>query len=91
MVRDAIKPDVTMFLHYETIEEKGKEIVVVDIQRGTDRPYYLAKNNRRKGKGNRCRGYSAGNGSSVLSRQKRDASGRSICQKILLCGQQKQI
>lgn len=23
MVRDAIKPDVTMFLHYETIEEEG--------------------------------------------------------------------
>lgn len=43
MVRDAIKPDITMFLHYETIEEDGKEIVVVDIQRGTDRPYYLAK------------------------------------------------
>ena len=40
MVRDAIKPDVTMFLHYETLEEEGKEIVVVDIQRGTDRPYY---------------------------------------------------
>ena len=33
MVRDAIKPDVTMFLHYETLEEEGKEIVVVDIQR----------------------------------------------------------
>lgn len=47
MVRDAIKPDVTMFLHYETIEEKGKEIVVVDIQRGTDRPYYLAKKGMR--------------------------------------------
>ena len=43
MVRDAIKPDVTMFLHYKTIEESGKEIVAVDIQRGTDRPYYLAK------------------------------------------------
>ncbi len=47
MVRDAIKPDVTMFLHYETIEEAGKEIVVVDIQRGTDRPYYLAKKGMR--------------------------------------------
>jgi len=40
---DAIKPDVTMFLHYETIEKDGKEIVAVDIQRGPDRPYYLAK------------------------------------------------
>ena len=47
MVRDAIKPDVTMFLHYKTIEEDGKEIVVVDIQRGTDRPYYLAKKGMR--------------------------------------------
>lgn len=26
MTRDAIKPDITMFLHYETIEEDGKEI-----------------------------------------------------------------
>lgn len=43
MVRDAIKPDVTMFLHYETVEENGRKIVVVDIQRGTERPYYIAK------------------------------------------------
>lgn len=42
-VRDSIKPDVTMFLHYQTIEEDGKKIVAVNIQRGTDRPYYLAK------------------------------------------------
>lgn len=43
MVRDTIKPDVTMFVHYETIDEEGKEIIAIDIQRGTDRPYYLAK------------------------------------------------
>ena len=54
MVRDAIKPDVTMFLRYETIEEKGNE--------------------------NHCCRYPAWNGSSILSRQKRDAPGRSICQ-----------
>ncbi len=47
MVRDAIKPDVTMFVHYKTIEEDGKKIVVVDIQRGTDRPYYLSKKGMR--------------------------------------------
>lgn len=47
MVRDAIKPDITMFLHYETIVENGKNVVVVDIQRGTDRPYYLAKKGMR--------------------------------------------
>ena len=47
MVRDAIKPDITMFLHYETIVENGKNVVVVDSQRGTDRPYYLAKKGMR--------------------------------------------
>lgn len=47
MVRDAIKPDITMFLHYETIEEDGKKVVVVDVQRGTDRPYYIAKKGMR--------------------------------------------
>ncbi|MEF2953091.1 MAG: putative DNA binding domain-containing protein [Blautia sp.] len=47
MVRDAIKPDVTMFLHYETIIVNGKNILAVDIQRGTDRPYYLAKKGMR--------------------------------------------
>ena len=47
MVRDAIKPDVTMFVHYETIEEEGKEIIAIDVQRGTDRPYYLAKKGMR--------------------------------------------
>lgn len=43
MVRDAIKPDLTMFLHYETLNEDGKQIVAVDIQQGTKRPYYIAK------------------------------------------------
>lgn len=43
MVRDAIKPDLTMFLHYETLVVDGKKIVAVDIQRGTERPYYIAK------------------------------------------------
>lgn len=47
IVRDAIKPDVTMFLHYETIDENGKKIVAVDVQRGTDRPYYIAKKGMR--------------------------------------------
>lgn len=47
MVRDAIKPDVTMFLHYKTIKKDGKDIVAVDVQRGMDRPYYLAKKGMR--------------------------------------------
>ena len=47
MVRDSIKPDVTMFLHYQTIEADGKKIIEVRVQRGTDRPYYLAKKGMR--------------------------------------------
>ncbi len=43
MVRDAIKPDLTMFLHYETLTVDGKKIIAVDIQQGTERPYYIAK------------------------------------------------
>lgn len=43
MVRDAVKPDVTMFIHYETLECDGKAVVAVNIQRGTNRPYYLSK------------------------------------------------
>ena len=43
MVRNTIKPDITMFLHYESLDIDGKAVVMVDIQRGTNRPYYLAK------------------------------------------------
>lgn len=43
MIRDAIKPDLTMFLHYEALEIEGKNVVAIDIQRGTERPYYIAK------------------------------------------------
>ena len=42
VARDAIKPDVTMFLNYETIDVDGKQIVSVVVQCGTSRPYYLA-------------------------------------------------
>ena len=43
MVRDAIKPDLTMFLHYKTLNENGKQIVAIDVQQGTERPYYISK------------------------------------------------
>lgn len=43
MVRDAIKPDLTMFLHYETLNENGKQILAIDVQQGTERPYYITK------------------------------------------------
>ncbi len=42
MIRDSIKPDITMFIHYDIIAYDMKNIVCVDIQRGTNRPYYLS-------------------------------------------------
>lgn len=41
-VRDAIKPDITMFLHYEAQLIEGKYIIAISVQTGTNRPYYLA-------------------------------------------------
>lgn len=41
MIRDSIKPDVTMFVHYETQTVDGKQILSVTAQKGTGRPYYL--------------------------------------------------
>ena len=43
MVRNSIKPDVTMLVRYEAKQVDGKTILSVEVQRGTDRPYYLAK------------------------------------------------
>ena len=37
MVRDSIKPDVTMFVRYDTKVVDRKQIVAVEIQRGTER------------------------------------------------------
>ena len=43
MIRDTIKPDLTMFIHYETVEYEEKFVLCVDIQQGSERPYYVAK------------------------------------------------
>lgn len=42
MVRDAIRPDVTMFTEVYVTDMENKPVVVVNVQRGTARPYYLA-------------------------------------------------
>lgn len=42
MIRDTVKPDITMFVHYETISVENRDIVALTVQQGTDRPYYLA-------------------------------------------------
>lgn len=41
-VRDAIKPDLTMFLHYDAQELEGKTILAISVQSGTNKPYYLS-------------------------------------------------
>lgn len=43
MIWDGIKPDLTMLLQYETLKIDGKQIIAIDIQQGTDRPYYIVK------------------------------------------------
>ena len=42
MIRDAIRPDVTMFTEVSVSNSSDKAIIVVSVQRGTERPYYLA-------------------------------------------------
>ena len=41
MARDAIRPDVTMFMDCRVEIMEGHNVVVVTVQRGTSRPYYL--------------------------------------------------
>ena len=38
MIRDAIKPDVTMFVSYAQEKEQGKDIIKVTVQKGTECP-----------------------------------------------------
>ncbi len=41
-IRDAIRPDVTMFTECSDDKIDGKPVVVIEVWRGTARPYYLA-------------------------------------------------
>ena len=40
--RDGIKPDITMSLRYNIITADKKQIIEIEVQCGTHRPYYLA-------------------------------------------------
>ena len=44
-VRDAVSPDIMMFVDCEVLELEGKSVLSLNVLRGTKRPYYL------KGKG----------------------------------------
>lgn len=41
-VRDSVKPDVTMFIHYEIKEIDSKKIIEIEVQCGAHKPYYIA-------------------------------------------------
>lgn len=43
MVRDNIKPDITMFINYEILNVNNVYIIRISIQKGAQRPYYLQK------------------------------------------------
>jgi len=42
MLRDGIKPDVTLFSQSKIEQMDSKNIIRIDVQCGTERPYYLA-------------------------------------------------
>ena len=41
IIRDAIKPDITMFVSYMQEKENDKNLIKVTVQKGTECPYYL--------------------------------------------------
>lgn len=59
-IRDAVRPDVTMFVECRNDVMDGKSIVCVTVQRGTARPYYL------HGKGIRPEGVYVRQGASTV-------------------------
>lgn len=60
MVRDGIKPDVTLFTKSSVEEIDGRNIIKIEVQSGTERPYYLT------GKGIRPEGVYVRHGTSSV-------------------------
>ncbi len=60
MIRDVIRPDVTMFTDCGLSEVDGHPVIIITVLRGTARPYYLA------GKGVRPEGVYVRQGSSSV-------------------------
>ncbi len=48
-VRDAIRPDVTMFTSYHVDKIDDKNVLIIDVQKGTACPYYLESKGIRPG------------------------------------------
>lgn len=43
MIRDGIKPSVLSYIHVSTSTLEGNDVIVVEVQRGDGKPYYLTK------------------------------------------------
>ncbi len=59
-LRDAVRPDVTMFIDCRNEMMDGKSVICITVQRGTARPYYLS------GKGVRPEGVFVRQGASTV-------------------------
>lgn len=46
-IRDVIKPDVTLFIDYQTEEMDGKIVIKIIVHKGTASPYYIASKGMR--------------------------------------------
>lgn len=44
MIRDAIHPDITMFVRVHSDKMKDHDVILIDISEGTNKPYHIAKN-----------------------------------------------
>lgn len=89
MIRDTIKPDVTLFVSCESESVKGKHVIKISVQKGTESPYYL------RGKGLRPEGVYVRQGASsvpatrsAIRKMIKEADGdsyeemRSLCQEL---------
>ncbi len=48
-VRDSVRPDCMRFINITSYKEEGKDIVRVNVVKGTHRPYYLGEKGMRSG------------------------------------------
>ncbi len=42
-IRDSIKPDITMCVHIQNMIKENKNIIVITVQQGTKKPYYIVQ------------------------------------------------
>jgi len=59
-IRDSVRPDITMFIDCKVEIMDGNQVIIVEVQRGTARPYYLS------GKGVRPEGVFVRQGASTV-------------------------